>query len=110
MSWGPTVWVLLGEMFNNRIRGAAISVSASAQWIANFAIHDDVPDSPHGRPFLGADFTYFAVLSIVFVVVFVKETKGKRLEEMDDSAGTKRPGDRSQWRFWVCVTGSFRSI
>ncbi|MBB1356194.1 sugar porter family MFS transporter, partial [Pseudoalteromonas sp. SR45-5] len=38
LSWGPVVWVLLGEMFKNRIRGAALAVAASAQWIANFAI------------------------------------------------------------------------
>src|SRR6202022_3695506 len=36
MSWGPVVWVLLGEMFPNRIRAIAVSVAASAQWIANF--------------------------------------------------------------------------
>ncbi len=38
VSWGPAVWVLLGEMFENRIRGTALAVSASAQWIANFAV------------------------------------------------------------------------
>ena len=38
MSWGPVVWVLLGEMFNNRIRALALSVGAAAQWIANFTI------------------------------------------------------------------------
>lgn len=84
VSWGPTVWVLLGEMFNNRIRGAAISVSASAQWIANFAITMTFPILLTGGLFSAYGlYTLFAVLSIVFVVVFVKETKGKRLEEME---------------------------
>ncbi|WP_241727197.1 sugar porter family MFS transporter, partial [Dietzia sp. SLG310A2-38A2] len=35
MSWGPAVWVLLGEMFNNRIRTAALGLAAAAQWLAN---------------------------------------------------------------------------
>ncbi|MGV7904431.1 MFS transporter, partial [Mycobacterium kansasii] len=38
VSWGPVVWVLLGEMFPNRIRGAALSLAAAAQWAANWAI------------------------------------------------------------------------
>jgi len=38
LSWGPMVWVLLGEMFPNRIRAIALAVAASAQWLANFAI------------------------------------------------------------------------
>ena len=38
MSWGPVVWVLLGEMFPNRIRGAALSLAAAGQWVANWVI------------------------------------------------------------------------
>ena len=38
MSWGPIVWALLNEMFNNRIRALALSVGAAAQWLANFTI------------------------------------------------------------------------
>ena len=37
-SWGPLVWVLLGEMFPNRIRAAALGVAAMAQWLANFTV------------------------------------------------------------------------
>jgi hypothetical protein len=37
MSWGPVVWVLLGEMFPNRFRAIALSVAATANWLANFA-------------------------------------------------------------------------
>ncbi|WP_228057970.1 MULTISPECIES: MFS transporter [unclassified Nostoc] len=37
-SWGPVVWVLLGEMFNNKIRAAALSVAAAIQWVANFVM------------------------------------------------------------------------
>ena len=38
MSWGPVMWVLLGEMFPNRMRGAALAVSGATNWVANFAV------------------------------------------------------------------------
>ena len=38
MSWGPVVWVLLGESFPNRIRAAALSFAAGGQWVANWII------------------------------------------------------------------------
>jgi len=84
VSWGPVVWVLLGEMFNNRIRGAAISTAASAQWVANFAITMTFPIILASFGLFAAYglYTLFAVLSIFFVLFYVKETKGKRLEEM----------------------------
>jgi len=84
VSWGPTVWVLLGEMFNNKIRGAAISTAASAQWVANFIVTMTFPMLLAGFGLFAAYglYTFFAILSIFFVLSFVKETKGKRLEEM----------------------------
>ena len=42
-SWGPVVWVLLGEMFNNRIRAYALSVATAAQWIANYIVSHTFP-------------------------------------------------------------------
>lgn len=42
-SWGPLVWVLLGEIFPSRIRGKALGVAAGAQWIANFLITVSFP-------------------------------------------------------------------
>ena len=84
VSWGPTVWVLLGEMFNNKIRGAAISTAASAQWIANFAITITFPILLAAFGLFAAYglYTLFAFLSIFFVLSFIKETKGKKLEDM----------------------------
>jgi len=85
LSWGPIVWVLLGEMFNNRIRGAALAVAASAQWIANFAITMTFPILLGSVGLGGAYglYTASALLSIFFVVKYIKETKGIRLEEME---------------------------
>ncbi|MFI1868443.1 sugar porter family MFS transporter [Streptomyces jumonjinensis] len=83
LSWGVVVWVLLGEMFPNRIRAAALGVAASAQWIANWVITVTFPDlSDWNLSGTYVIYTCFAVLSIPFVLLFVKETKGKALEEM----------------------------
>ncbi|GHH86616.1 sugar transporter [Streptomyces sulfonofaciens] len=83
LSWGVVVWVLLGEIFPNRIRAAALGVAASAQWIANWAITASFPSlSEWNLSATYVIYTAFAVLSIPFVVRFVKETKGKALEEM----------------------------
>jgi SP family sugar:H+ symporter-like MFS transporter len=84
-SWVPVVWVLLGEMFNNMIRGSALALSAAVQWIANFIVSTTFPPIAFN---LGLGIAYglyaaFAALSFVFVVAFIKETKGKKLEEMD---------------------------
>ena len=83
MSWGPGVWVLLGEMFNNRIRGTALGVAAAAQWLANFAISTTFPSFANiGLGFAYGFYTTFAVLSLLFVIRFVPETKGRELEDM----------------------------
>jgi SP family sugar:H+ symporter-like MFS transporter len=83
-SWGPVMWVMLGEMFQNRIRGAALSVSGFAQWMANFVITMTFPILLTAFGLGGAYglYTAFAVLSLIFVGLLVKETKGKTLEEM----------------------------
>ncbi|MCX5249228.1 MULTISPECIES: sugar porter family MFS transporter [unclassified Streptomyces] len=83
LSWGVVVWVMLGEMFPNRIRAAALGVAASAQWIANWAITASFPSlADWNLSVTYVIYTVFAALSIPFVLKFVKETKGKALEEM----------------------------
>ncbi|MFF7392647.1 sugar porter family MFS transporter [Streptomyces scabiei] len=83
LSWGVVVWVMLGEMFPNRIRAAALGVAASAQWIANWAITASFPSlADWNLSMTYVIYTAFAALSIPFVLKFVKETKGKALEEM----------------------------
>ncbi|MGW3679775.1 sugar porter family MFS transporter [Streptomyces prasinus] len=83
LSWGVVVWVMLGEMFPNRIRAAALGVAAAAQWIANWAITASFPSlADWNLSTTYVIYTVFAALSIPFVLKFVKETKGKSLEEM----------------------------
>ncbi|UWF77516.1 MULTISPECIES: sugar porter family MFS transporter [Microbacterium] len=86
MSWGPVVWVLLGEMFPNRMRAAALSLAAGGQWVANWVITVSFP----GLKDLSLGLAYglyatFALLSLLFVWRFVRETKGKSLEDMTES-------------------------
>jgi sugar porter (SP) family MFS transporter len=86
MSWGPVVWVLLGEMFPNRIRAAALGLAAAAQWVANWLITVTFPEL---RGVLGAAYGFYAicaVLSFLFVWRWVEETKGKHLEDMHREA------------------------
>ena len=84
VSWGPVMWVMLGEIFQNQFRGAALSVSGFVQWISNFAITMTFPILLGSFGLGGAYglYTVFAAVSIVFVLKLVHETKGKVLEEM----------------------------
>ncbi|NJK36874.1 MAG: sugar porter family MFS transporter [Oscillatoriales cyanobacterium SM2_3_0] len=83
-SWGPIVWVMLGEMFNNKIRAIALSVAAAVQWIANFVISTSFPPllENFGLGSAYGIYTTFAAISIFFVWFFVKETKNLELEDM----------------------------
>lgn len=83
MSWGVVVWVMLGEMFPNKIRALALSVAASAQWLANWVVTQSFPSM--SRWSLSGSYLIYSImafLSILFVLRFIKETKGKALEEM----------------------------
>jgi SP family sugar:H+ symporter-like MFS transporter len=83
-SWGPVVWVLLGEMFPNQIRGSALAVSGISMWGSNFLITVTFPMLLSGIGLGGAYSIYaaFALISLFFVMKFVNETKGLELEEM----------------------------
>jgi MFS transporter, SP family, sugar:H+ symporter len=83
MSWGPVTWVLLGEIFPNRMRAAALSVAAGGQWVSNWIITVTFP----GLKDISLALAYglyaaFAAISLFFVLRFVEETKGKALEDM----------------------------
>lgn len=83
-TWGPIVWVLLGEIFPNRIRGKALGVAAMAQWITNFAITETFPFlSSFSLAFTYGMYTFFALVSFFFIFFAVPETKGRSLESMD---------------------------
>jgi len=85
MSWGPVMWVMLGEMFPNQIRGSALAVAGAAQWTSNFLITVTFPVLLTSIGLAGAYGLYAAAaaLSIVFVLKYVHETRGKELEQME---------------------------
>ncbi|SDH02034.1 sugar porter family MFS transporter [Microbacterium pygmaeum] len=83
-SWGPLVWVLLGEIFPSRIRGKALGVAAGAQWIANFLITVSFPAmSSWSLPLTYGMYATFAALSFFYVLFKIPETKGMELEKTE---------------------------
>ncbi|KQN26677.1 MFS transporter [Sphingomonas sp. Leaf33] len=85
VSWGPIMWVMLGEMFPNQIRGSALAVCGFAQWFSNYLVAQSFPLMAAG---LGLAVSYSlyaaaAVVSFFLVQRFIHETKGKELEAME---------------------------
>jgi SP family sugar:H+ symporter-like MFS transporter len=84
-SWGPVMWVMLGEMFPNQIRGSALAVSGFVQWFANFLISFSFPVMA-AKLGLTISYTFYgvcAVISFFLVQKLVHETRGKELEQME---------------------------
>jgi SP family sugar:H+ symporter-like MFS transporter len=84
-SWGPVMWVMLGEMFPNQIRGSALAVSGFVQWFANFLISFSFPVMA-AKLGLTISYTFYgacAVISFFLVKSLVHETRGKELEQME---------------------------
>ena len=91
ISWGPVVWVLLSEIFPNKIRGRAMALAVAIQWIANYLVSWTFPimnDSSFLQENFHNGFAYWVygfmgILAAIFMWKFVPETKGKSLEEME---------------------------
>jgi SP family sugar:H+ symporter-like MFS transporter len=85
LSWGPIMWVMLGEMFPNQIRGSALAVCGFFQWFANFLISFTFPIMAVGLG-LAISYSFYAICAVIsFFLVkrFIVETKGKELEAME---------------------------
>jgi len=96
MSMGPVVWVILSEIFPNRVRSVAMSIAVAGQWLANYFVSQSFPiivESKANKLQIDGGiwnnalpyflFSGFIILIIVFVWKFIPETKGKTLEEME---------------------------
>lgn len=92
VSWGPVMWVLLGEMFPNEIRGAALAISGATNWVANFTVTVSFLPLLKTVGLTGAYAFYAmaAAISLPFVWLTVSETKGKALEQMTDTADLEK--------------------
>jgi SP family sugar:H+ symporter-like MFS transporter len=88
VSWGPVVWVLLGEMFPNRIRAPALAISAGTQWVTAFAVTTTFPGLLSTVGLRGIFFIYTIASMAAYLTVFrwVRETKGVVLEDMPDTS------------------------
>lgn len=84
LTWGPVVWVLLGEIFPNQVRGSGLAVSGLALWTTNFLITITFPVmlAGVGLGFAYGFYAFCAGVSTILVFFLVKETKGKELEQM----------------------------
>jgi SP family sugar:H+ symporter-like MFS transporter len=84
VSWGPIMWVMLGEMFPNQIRGSALAVCGFFQWFSNYLIAQTFPVMATSLG-LAVSYSFYAVSAVIsffLVQKFIHETKGKELEEM----------------------------
>ena len=98
LSMGPVVWVVLSEIFPTNIRGRAMAVATLILWGANYLVSQTFPminENPwlvenfhHAAPFWV--YAIFCLVTIVFVVMFVPETKGKSLEEIEQMWRARR--------------------
>ncbi|MEO9869192.1 sugar porter family MFS transporter [Ekhidna sp.] len=93
LSMGPVVWVLLSEMFPNKIRTTAMSVAVAAQWAMNYVVSQSFPvvvDSEANRgDFWNGSLPYFIFIGFIAMIIFltkkyIPETKGKSLEELEN--------------------------
>jgi len=83
-SWGPVMWVMLGEMFPNQIRGSALAVCGFVQWFANFLVSFSFPVMA-AKLGLALSYSFYAVCAVIsffLVQKLVQETRGKELEQM----------------------------
>jgi MFS transporter, SP family, xylose:H+ symportor len=84
MSWGPICWVLISEIFPNKIRGQAVAIAVAAQWAANYFISSTYPPMMEYSGALTYGFYgVMAILSAIFVWKMVPETKGQTLEALE---------------------------
>ncbi|QDB78755.1 sugar porter family MFS transporter [Georgenia wutianyii] len=91
-TWGPVMWVMLGEMFPNKIRATAVSVASAANWLANFAVSTTFPSLAEvGLSLAYGLYAFFALVSFFIVVWQVPETKGRELEDMTDESRRRKP-------------------
>src|SRR6202162_2741001 len=85
MSLAPVTWVVISEIFPNRIRGAAMAVAVSALWVACFILTYTFPILNAKLGSAGTFWLYAAICAAGFVFIKVKlpETKGKSLEQIE---------------------------
>ncbi|KAI8980112.1 general substrate transporter [Trametes punicea] len=88
-SWGPCAWILVAEIWPLSVRGKGVSIAASSNWMNNFIVGQVTPSMLDNIDF--GTFVFFGAFSFaggLFIWLFVPETKGLTLEEMDEIFGS----------------------
>jgi len=87
ISLAPVTWVLISEIFPNRIRGAASTVAIVSLWLAYFVLVFTFPLLAKVLGTYGPFYLYAGIcfLGFIFIKSKVKETKGQTLEELEDN-------------------------
>ena len=96
-SWGPVPWVYLSEIFPTRLRAYGVGMGAATQWLFNFVITKITPVAINHigwKTFLM--FAIFCLCMSVFAFFFIKETKGRSLEEIDLLFGDVTAAQRAE--------------
>lgn len=92
LSMGPVVWVILSEMFPNKIRSVAMSVAVAVQWAGNYIVSQSFPmvtvSELNNNSFWNGSLPYFIFSGFIIIIIgftykFIPETKGKSLEEIE---------------------------
>ena len=85
MTLAPLTWVLIAEIFPNRLRSLGVSAAVCALWISSFALTYSFPFINRSLGSAGSFFTYGAIClaGALFVFLLVPETKGRTLEELE---------------------------
>ena len=85
MSLAPVTWVVISEIFPNRIRGAAMSVAVASLWIACFVLTYTFPilNKKLGPAYTFGLYAVICVVGFIFILFRLPETKGKTLEQIE---------------------------
>jgi sugar porter (SP) family MFS transporter len=90
-SFAPVMWVIISEIYPNRIKGVAMSFSTAVSWLCTFLTVYFAPviHGAFGLQYLFGIFGIFSIIAFVFVKIWIPETKGKSLEQIEEELGLK---------------------
>lgn len=102
-TWGPSAWVLIGELFPLPIRAKGVALCTASNWLWNFAIAYSTPyivDTDEGNLRSKVFFVWGSTcfLCLLFAYVFVPETKGLSLEQIDLMLEETTPTTSAAWK------------
>jgi sugar porter (SP) family MFS transporter len=91
-SFAPIMWVVISEIYPNRIRGVAMSFSTAVSWLCTFITVFLAPviQGSLGLHYLFGIFGVLSIVAFLFVLIWIPETKGKPLEQIEKELGLLR--------------------